>query len=1074
MTDFAAVIDLSGLDGTTGLQVSGVAAGDLAGTSVASAGDINHDGYEDFIVGARNADPNAISNAGAAYVVFGTASGFPANLDLSTLDGTNGFRLNGAEFNDNAGNSVASAGDVNGDGYDDLIVGAYLADANGVSNSGASYVVFGKAGGFTADLDLSTLDGSNGFRLSGAAADNQAGFSVASAGDVNHDGYADLIIGAPLTSPGGASYVVFGQSGGFAADLDLSTLDGTNGFRLSGVTAADASGVSVASAGDVNHDGFDDLIIGAYGADPHGSGSGASYVVFGKAAGFGADLDLSTLDGTNGFKLSGAAAGDASGWSVASAGDVNGDGYDDVIIGAYTADPHGSNSGAAYVVFGKAAGFSANLDLSTLNGTNGFKLSGAALNDQAGRSVASAGDVNGDGYDDVIVGARNADPHGADSGAAYVVLGKAGGFTANLDLSTLTGANGFLLTGEAAGDAAGFSVASAGDVNNDGYDDLIIGARSADPNGSNSGAAYIVFGHATTPAAVTFSGASGDDVQNGAGGADTLSGGGGNDTLNGLAGNDTLDGGDGNDIIDGGAGADAMTGGVGDDTFYVDDAGDTTLEAGGEGYDTVRSTISWTLAANLDQLILEGSGDINGTGNGLANVITGNGGANTLDGGAGDDTLNAGGGADSLIGGAGKDILYGDAGDDTISAGSEGDWLDGGAGADAMSGGTGDDTYVVDDVNDTTVEAGGEGNDVVRAFINWTLGANIERLILDGAANINGTGNTQANIMVGNAGNNILDGGDGDDNIKGGAGDDTLFGGDGADTLIGGDGIDTEDGQAGNDTLNGGNGDDIIYGGIGNDSLDGGADNDTLSGGAGADQLTGGAGSDGLNGGDGNDILDGGVGADVMTGGLGDDIFYVDNAGDTTVELAGQGNDIIHATISFTMGDNIESMVLDGVGNIDGTGNGEVNAITGNAGNNTLDGGAGDDVLKGLNGNDILIGGTGDDIMVGGAGADTFVVTQASVRQSHLGGTLEVDTVNDLILGQGDKIDLSAIDADSTTLGDQAFHLVSNLGHHAGEMTLSFSGGITLLTLDVDGDGAADYRMKITGDVHLDSGGWIL
>ena len=134
--------------------------------------------------------------------------------------------------------------------------------------------------------------------------------------------------------------------------------------------------------------------------------------MFGKAAGFGANLDLSTLNGTNGFKLSGVAADDYSGRSVASAGDVNGDGFADLIVGASEADPHGDGSGASYVVFGKAAGFAANLDLSTLNGTNGFKLSGVAADDYSGRSVASAGDVNGDGFADLIVGASDADPHG--------------------------------------------------------------------------------------------------------------------------------------------------------------------------------------------------------------------------------------------------------------------------------------------------------------------------------------------------------------------------------------------------------------------------------------------------------------------------------------------------------------------------------------------------------------------------------------------------------------------------------------------------------------------------------------
>ena len=275
----------------------------------------------------------------------------------------------------------------------------------------------------------------------------------------------------------------------FPANFDLANLNGVNGFTISGVAANDYSGLSVASAGDVNGDGFADLIVGAFGADPHGSYSGASYVVFGKAAGFAANLDLSTLNGTNGFKLSGVAANDYSGISVASAGDVNGDGFADLIVGARGADPHGSYSGASYVVFGKAAGFAANLDLSTLNGTNGFKLSGVAAHDRSGFSVASAGDVNGDGFADLIVGAFGADPHGSSSGASYVVFGKASGFGANLDLSTLNGTNGFKLDGVAADDQSGRSVASAGDVNGDGFADLIIGAHVADPHGSIPGRA---------------------------------------------------------------------------------------------------------------------------------------------------------------------------------------------------------------------------------------------------------------------------------------------------------------------------------------------------------------------------------------------------------------------------------------------------------------------------------------------------------------------------------------------------------------------------------------------------------
>ncbi len=213
---------------------------------------------------------------------------FQRQSTLRSLNGTNGFRLDGIDAFDRSGFSVASAGDVNGDGFADLIIGAYGANPGGDIEAGESYIVFGKASGFAASLDLAALDGMNGFRLDGIDVVDFSGFSTASAGDVNGDGFADIIIGAPFSdSFAGESYVVFGKASGFAASLDLATLDGTNGFRLDGIDFFDYSGRSVASAGDVNGDGFDDIIIGAYAGDPGGdSSAGESYVVFGKASGF--------------------------------------------------------------------------------------------------------------------------------------------------------------------------------------------------------------------------------------------------------------------------------------------------------------------------------------------------------------------------------------------------------------------------------------------------------------------------------------------------------------------------------------------------------------------------------------------------------------------------------------------------------------------------------------------------------------------------------------------------------------------------------------------------------------------
>jgi Ca2+-binding RTX toxin-like protein len=753
----APVIELSALDGTEGFRISGASENDQSGFSVASAGDVNGDGIDDLIIGARIADPNGV-NTGASYVVFGkdttVAGDFAANIDLGALDGTNGFRISGVGLVDQAGSAVASAGDVNGDGINDLIIGARSADVNG-SDSGASYVVFGRdtatAGDFAANIDLGTLDGTNGFRLTGAAAEDYSGFSVASAGDVNGDGVDDLIVGAWNADPNGAysgaSYVVFGKetatAGAFAADLNLGALDGTNGFRISGVAANDQSGSSVASAGDVNGDGVDDLIVGAWNADPNGADSGASYVVFGKdtatAGAFAANLELSALDGTNGFRISGVALGDVSGYSVASAGDVNGDGVDDLIVGARNADANGLNSGASYVVFGKdtavAGAFAADLNLSALDGTNGFRIGGVAAGDQSGYSVASAGDVNGDGVDDLIVGARSADPNGLSSGSSYVVFGRntavAGAFAANFDLGSLDGSNGVRIDGAAINDASGRSVASAGDLNGDGFDDLIIGANGVDANGNNSGASYVIFGQPS------FVGTAADQTGGGWAGADSMSGQGGKDRLSGMGGDDILDGGDGNDLLFGGVGADDLVGGLGGDLLQGDDGDDG------------------------------------------------------LDGGSGADKLFGGLGVDSVLGGVGADRLDGGTGDDSLDGGGDNDLLDGGLGADAMIGGLGNDVFVVDDFGDTTTEATAEGYDIVRTALDgWVLGDNIEALELQGSADIDGQGNGLANNLQGNSGGNTLFGGAGVDTINGADGDDEIIGGTGNDLLRGGLGAD--------------------------------------------------------------------------------------------------------------------------------------------------------------------------------------------------------------------------------------------------------------------------------------------
>jgi Ca2+-binding RTX toxin-like protein len=1147
---------LSSLNGSNGFKLSGGPTNHYSGHSVASAGDVNGDGFDDIVISDHRADVGAY-DTGAAYVVFGKASGFVADIPLSTLNGSNGFRLSGVAANDRSGYSVASAGDVNGDGFADLIIGATQADPGG-ANSGATYVVFGKASGFAADINLGTLNGSNGFRLNGVAAGDYGGHSVASAGDFNNDGFDDLIVGAwgadPQGTDSGTAYVIYGKASGFAASLNLSALTASTGFRLTGVSEYDQAGASVASAGDVNGDGYDDVIIGARYANATGDRAGASYVVFGKASGIPSSLDLAALNGSNGFRLSGVSASDHSGQSVASAGDVNGDGFGDLIIGAAGADPNGNFSGASYVVFGTASGFAANINLSALNGTNGFVLQGASEFDNSGISVASAGDINGDGFADLFVGAAWADVNGTPVGISYVVFGKASGFAASTNLATLDGLSGFRIVGAETYGSSGTSVASAGDVNGDGYDDMIVGSEAG-----GGGTTYVVFGgpYGASGAPVTTTGTAAAEILMGGRDKDVLTGGGGGDVFHAGAGDDRLvvkdltfrlvDGGTGidtlalggtglsldltkllvagklegieridlsgtgnntlivnqlsvlggvgatvdgkhiltvernygdtvqfseaawvktgsfsnaagvfdrwvlgnaevhvlqvspppgsgvtingtagndiisttetvpgqpkatelGDIIDGKAGADTMSGGGGDDAYYVYETGDKVIEADGGGIDTVYSYISYTLSAYVEKLVLMG-GATNGTGNALNNVLTGTaygnvliggGGTDTLIGGLGDDTYeiddvtdivveNAAAGTDTIrasftyvlgglnvenltltgsasINGTGDafdNVLKGNSGNNRLEGGFGNDTLIGFGGTDTLIGGFGDDTYEIDDAGDVIVENAGEGIDTIRTFYsgNYVLGANFENLVLVGGGN--GTGNDLDNVLTGHDGNNRLEGGAGNDTLITNSGIDTLIGGTGDDTYVlryyddativekAGEGIDTI--QTISSVRLGAHFENLeLVGtaaalGYGNDAAN------VVTGNAAANDLKGFAGDDTLVGNGGNDTLDGGTGADRMTGGAGDDTYHVDSAADEVVEAAGEGVDTVNAAVSFTLGANVEKLMLTGTASINGTGNNLSNVITGNSGDNYLDGAAGVDTLIGGKGND--------------------------------------------------------------------------------------------------------------------------
>jgi len=623
-------------------------------------------------------------------------------ISIEDLDGSNGYVVNGftvGSFSTVLA-SISAADDFNGDGIDDFIIGM----SSNERNSSEVYVVFGTTEPLSASFNVADIDGTNGFKLfrndDEQPRGSSLGTSVSNVGDFNGDGFNDILIGAPGVSTGdpfappsdvGEAYLIFGTDQPFNASFNLNNLNKADGITFAGIQSRANFGEPVRGAGDINGDGFNDIIIGARSAG--GNNQGQSYVVFGTDQPFNSSFEVSSLNGTNGFVLNGIDGRDATGRAIDSAGDFNGDGFDDLIIGAFFGDANGRNTGETYLVFGSDQPFNATFELSDLDGTNGVQLNGIDRDDRAGNEVSRAGDFNGDGFDDIFIAARDADPNGLSSGEVYLVFGTDQPLGASFELSDLDGTNGIQFNGISRSDVIGV-VSSAGDVNGDGFDDVIIGSQNA---GGRNGQAYVIFGTDQLSSA-TFE----------------LS---------------SLDGKNGFKID-----AINVRDGLG---IAVSDAGDVN----GDGFDDLLVNAKSSLLDNPSETYVIFGGEkfsstpiLNGTENN--DTLDGDALSNILVGGLGDDVLNTNGGTDTAKGGAGDDTI--NIIDDTFFR---------------IDGGNGFDTLGVD--SDMVLDFGDLDQNAIQNIEAIDLSLNLGDLIISDLEVINITDSGNVLRVDGDADNNV-------------------------------------------------------------------------------------------------------------------------------------------------------------------------------------------------------------------------------------------------------------------------------------------------------------------------------
>lgn len=1048
------------------------------------------DGDDVYIVDNVNDLASESSSSGGHDKVYSSVTyGLSDNVEDLTLTGTAAINANGNTMSNylrgNSGNNVLKgmAGyDTldGGTGTDTLIGGAdndeYFTDGGDtitelagagegfdIVNSSVSYVL-------GANLESLRLMGSADLNGTGNALNNEirgnAGANVLNGmggsdqlyGGLGDDIYiADSADAVNENAGEGTDLVLSSSSYGLSANVENLTLMGTaanfgNGNVLNNVLTGNAAANELS--------GFDgnDTLIGGAGNDSLYGGTGADFMnggdgidtAFYSSALAGVSVNLATGSGS---------AGDAAGDQLVGIENLTGSAYNDTLIGDANANVLTGLGGNDW------------LD----GGTGADTMIGGLGNDLY--TVDNVRDVvteaAGEGID--IVGTSLSYVLGANiENLSLQGNGNINGTGNTLD-NVLTGTVGNnLLLGLAGNDMIG------GDAGND----TLIGGAGADTLYGGYGIDLVDYSASAAGVQVdlgTNSGTGGDAQGDVLSLVENVTGTAYDDRMSGDGAGNLLVGGAGNDTLVGGGGADTLVGGAGNDTYDVENVGDVVTEKANEGIDQVNAGVSYVLGANVENLTLYGSSNIDGTGNALNNIIRGA---------SGDNVLNGGTGADLLIGGAGND------------------------------------TYVTDG-GDTIIEYIGEGNDTVRSSVTYTLGSELENLTLTGSSALNGTGNTLRNILTGNSANNILSGLAGDDTIYGGAGNDTIIGGTGGDWMYGGDGIDTADYSTASSAV-------YAYlsyppGGIGDaagdsftsiENLRGSAYNDFLVGDAAANVITGDAGNDTLSNGFGG-------GADTLIGGVGDDLYYVYNTGVVVTELASGGTDTVNADVSYTLGANLENLYLLGSTSINGTGNALNNVISGNTGDNVLNGGTGSDTLKGDDGNDTYItdggdtiievstgggidlvlssatfilganienltltgglaingtgntdgnlltgnaannslwGGDGADTLVGGAGTDALyggVDSSIDVFVFNAVSDSVKGTGRDVIydFGSGpDVIDLRLIDANAAVSGDQAFAF-SGTNSAANSVWYATNGTGLIVYGDTNGDKIADFEI---------------